>query len=1142
MMHYRLPHQHLVVTLLLTAALCTPVMAQRGLPKSRIPKPDPAAQIKTLQVAEGFEINLFAADPMIAKPIQMNWDAQGRLWVASSSVYPQIKPGQKANDKIVILVDTTGDGKADKRTVFADGLLIPTTVIPGDGGAYIGASTELLHMKDTDGDGRADQQRVVLSGFGTEDTHHILHTLRWGPEGLLYFNQSIYIHSHLETPWGVRRLGGSGTWQLDPRSMKLAIVMRGLVNPWGRHWNRWGTAFATDGAGGDGINFTFPGATFMTAEGAKAVLRGLNPGQPKDCGLEVLSGRHIPEAWRGRLITNDFRGHRTCSFSITPSGSGYVTRRVEDLIKSSHLAFRPIDIKMGPDGAIYIADWYNPIIQHGEVDFRDSRRDHAHGRIWRITAKGRPLVKPPKLVGASVAELLNALKLPEQLSRTHAKRLLAERGAKAVAPELAKWVAALDPKDPEFEHLRLEALWTYQAIDQVNAPLLRAVCESPDDRARAAGVRVVSHWNDRIVGGMSLLAAAVADEHPRVRLEAVCSLNTVGTPEAHQMCLVVLNKPIDKFIDHALRIALLGERGRQQLTSGPQNYAHLLFLLEHLNNARAIDPLLKLIEADQLPAAARDRVYSAVSRLGTQKHLSYVFEKIVAAAPKNPANHARLLSLLETSAAQRKLIPTGDTQRISKLLSSESAAVREAAARLAGTWKVESQRAALSKIALAADQSLRLRSAAIAGLAGLGTPASTKTLESLTDAKQPAKVQIQSVIALAVMNQATAASHAARVLGQLSPEADPRLLCEAFLTSKQGPDALAKAVSDKSIKADVARLAIRTVQSSAQPHAQLVASLQKAGGLGAQAKPLTPDELAKLIAEVNTKGDPARGEAVYRRHNMACIKCHAIAGAGGRVGPDLVSIGASAPVDYLIDSILEPNKKIKENYHSLVVVTKSGQVWTGVKVGQSQKDLLLRDAEGRDLRIPLADIDEQANGGSLMPRGLTAGLTRAELVDLVRFLSSLGKIGPYSVGNRRWIRHWQAVDSAGAKIGSAADIAKQPESVTWRSAYSQVSGNLPPADLPKLNLSGKVPGSIVRFGLNVATAGQIKLRLNDTAGLTLWLDGKPMKAADSLGLDLTKGQHTVTIAIDRNGRKEPLQIELLDIPGSAAQVRQVSNP
>src|SRR5690606_11455753 len=142
-------------------------------------------------------------DPQIAKPIQMNFDPQGRLWVVSSQTYPQILPGDEANDKVLILEDRDRDGVSDRTTVFADGLLIPTGIAPGDGGAYVAASTELLHLQDTDGDGRADSRRVLLSGFGTEDTHHIIHTFRWGPEQRLYFKQSIYIHSHVETPWGV---------------------------------------------------------------------------------------------------------------------------------------------------------------------------------------------------------------------------------------------------------------------------------------------------------------------------------------------------------------------------------------------------------------------------------------------------------------------------------------------------------------------------------------------------------------------------------------------------------------------------------------------------------------------------------------------------------------------------------------------------------------------------------------------------------------------------------------------------------------------------------------------------------------------------------------------------------------------------
>ena len=149
----------------------------------QIPDADPEVERKSFIVAEGFEVNLYAADPILAKPIQMNFDPNGRLWVVSSEVYPQIAPGQKANDKVLILEDADGDGKAEKTTVFADGLLIPTGILPGDGGVYVVDSTDLLHLKDTDGDGKADKREVILSGFGTEDTHHMVHALRWGPAG-----------------------------------------------------------------------------------------------------------------------------------------------------------------------------------------------------------------------------------------------------------------------------------------------------------------------------------------------------------------------------------------------------------------------------------------------------------------------------------------------------------------------------------------------------------------------------------------------------------------------------------------------------------------------------------------------------------------------------------------------------------------------------------------------------------------------------------------------------------------------------------------------------------------------------------------------------------------------------------------------
>ncbi len=274
--------------------LCVSVVSSSAFAQrdAQVPDPDPEIERKALQAADGFEVNLFAADPLLAKPIQMNFDSAGRLWVACSESYPQIKPGQKANDKIILLEDADGDGKADKTTVFADGLLIPTGLEPGDGGVYVGASTDLLHLSRPDGDKGALRRRVVLSGFGTEDTHHMVHTLRWGHDGMLYFNQSIYIHSHIETPYGPRRLGGGGVWQFRPETRRLEVFARGWWNPWGHHFDRLGQSFVTDGAGTEGVNPVIVGASYTATPREARVLQGLNPGHPKYCGCEIVSGRH----------------------------------------------------------------------------------------------------------------------------------------------------------------------------------------------------------------------------------------------------------------------------------------------------------------------------------------------------------------------------------------------------------------------------------------------------------------------------------------------------------------------------------------------------------------------------------------------------------------------------------------------------------------------------------------------------------------------------------------------------------------------------------------------------------------------------------------------------------------------------------
>ena len=1125
-----------------------PVQAQRDLTKN--PDPDPEIERRSFQLAEGFEVNLFAADPLLAKPIQMNFDSLGRLWVACSEVYPQIKPGQKANDKIVVLEDREGKGRADKSKVFADGLLIPTAVEPGDGGVYVADSTDLVHLTDARGTGRADRRRVVLSGFGTEDTHHILHTLRWGPDGMLYFNQSIYIHSHVETPYGVRRLGGGGLWQFRPETMRLEVFARGFCNPWGHHFDRWGQSFVTDGAYFEGINYLIPGASYATAPGAARVLPGLNPGTPKFCGLEILSGRHLPPEWRGTLLTNDFRGHRVCRFAVSEDGAGYVSRENAELIKTNHPAFRPVDIKTGPDGAIYIADWYNPIIQHGEVDFRDPRRDHTHGRIWRVTVKGQPALPRPRLVGVPTADLLEALKAPEDWTRHHAKRMLKERG-RQVLGELKSWVAGLPASDPELEHYRLEALWAYQALDVVEPELLSTLLNARDHRARAAAVRVAAAWHERLPQALNLLAERVADPHPKVRLEAVRALAQIPGTQSMEAALAALDQPVDRFLDYALWLTArdLAPAWMPALQKGELefrgNTRHLLFALQAVGSPNAVRPLVDLFRAGKVASERRENVLALIAELGGPAELGLLFDALTDKNATDAGQQAMLLAALEQAARQRGVRPAGDPSRLARLLGDGDDAVRASALRTAGLWKLEALWPQLDECARAADTPEPVRRAALEGLAALGGLAARKTLEDLAREGQPLAVRTPAVIGMASVDVPAAALRAAELMAANPSEAHAAELFSAFLERKNGPDRLAEALKGRHIPADVAKIGIRTVRASGRDAPRLAAVLGEASGVTPGPRKLTPEQMRRLVEEVAERGDPARGEAVFRRKDQGCLRCHALAGAGGQVGPDLAGIGASAPVDYLVEAILEPNKAIKEGYHALAVATKEGRLFTGIKVRETATELVLRDAEDREVAIPVNSIEEKTLGGSLMPEGLADPLTHAELVDLVRFLSDLGKIGPYTVSKAPLVRRWQVLEdtpAARACLAQAPAACPSGSAITWAPAYGRVSGDLPLDAMPAIELK-KTPGpqaarlGFVRCQVETSAAGKVKVRLNATAGLTLWVDGVPAQLTEETVLHLKAGLHTFTFGFDPGRRRGGLRCQVEDAAGSTPHAR-----
>jgi len=283
--------------------------------------------------------------------------------------------------------------------------------------------------------------------------------------------------------------------------------------------------------------------------------------------------------------------------------------------------------------------------------------------------------------------------------------------------------------------------------------------------------------------------------------------------------------------------------------------------------------------------------------------------------------------------------------------------------------------------------------------------------------------------------------------------------------------------------------------------------------------------LSQITAKVKN-GDPARGEAIYRRKELGCMVCHAIGGAGGRVGPDLTSIGASAQVDYLVESVLSPNKKVKEGYHSIQVTTRDGQDLSGVPVRETTEELVLRDATNKEISIPKKNIETKKIGGSIMPGGLVDFLSESERLDLFRFLSELGKPGAFDATKGHAARVWRVNPStASPEEILKSDVAGSP----WIPVYSTLSGALLKTDLEtELSLGARHDVFFAATRFQTPTAGPVKLRLHGLNSPKAWVDGKPVGGNAEMTTELPAGTHTFLVKLDPTQLPEQLRLETTD--------------
>ncbi|MBI3881015.1 MAG: HEAT repeat domain-containing protein [Verrucomicrobia bacterium] len=503
--------------------------------------------IKHITAAKGCKITLVADEvkfPELVSPVQMSFDPQGRLWIAAWPSYPEVAPTDKVKDKLLIF-DLGADGKPVKCTTWLDGLNCPTGFQFHKDGVLVMQAPDLWFVHGADGKAGA-RERVVM-GMDSADSHHTANSICYEPGGAVYLSDGVFHRTQVETAAGAVRNIDGGVYRYEPLSHRFErYVAYGFANPHGRVFDYWGNDFITDATGN--ANYfapAFSGAIDFPAKHPKLQLFWKNPSRPCPA-TAILSSRHFPGEFQGNFLNFNvigFQGIYRAKFS--EDGAGIKGESIEDLLKGDNAAipnFRPICGAVAPDGSFYFCDWAKPLIGHMQHHIRDPKRDKSHGRIYRMTFEGRPLLKPVKIAGESIEKLLEVLKTPEDDVRTRAKIELSKHDSAKVIAATKKWAASLNKSDKDYAHNLTEALWVHQWHNVVDEALLKQVLRSPDYRARAAATRVLCYWRDRVKDPLALLKPQATDENPRVRLEAIRACSFFQTSKAAEVALSALEK------------------------------------------------------------------------------------------------------------------------------------------------------------------------------------------------------------------------------------------------------------------------------------------------------------------------------------------------------------------------------------------------------------------------------------------------------------------------------------------------------------------------------------------------------------------------------------------------------------------------
>ena len=991
---------------------------------------------------EGFRVELFASEPLLeGKPLAMCFDGDGAVYVAESVDYPNdlVEPAKDdpaapvdGHDRIVKLTDTDGDGRADRRDVFADKLSVPTSLLAHDGGLIVAMAPNTLYLKDTDGDGRADLRKVLFTGWGTGDTHAGPSNLTWGLDGWVYgivgysgFNGEV---------GGERHQLAKGFFRFTPDGSRFEALRSTNNNSWGFGFSEEGLVFGSTANGNPSEHMPLANRVYERVRGWSATTLNGIAGSPEmelapkasgdgtvairqvdhhghftaAAGHRLYTARAYPqEYWNRTAFVCEPTGHIVATFALSPRGAGFTSRMAWDLVASDDEWTAPIQAEVGPDGQVWVIDWYNFIVQHNPTPagFETGKRgayvtplrDKTHGRIWRVVHGATPTSPRQSLAKASPDELVATLGDDNMFWRERAQRRLVERGAgrpdggRDVIPTLIRLVESSAVDAIGLNPGAIHAIWTLRQLGALAGPTADSLALARVQSALAhpsAGVRMNAvKALPRDAGTLVKLAGSsvIDDPAPLVRLAVLEALGEwSSSPEAAAIVTKMLANPrtlADPVLaDAATSAAAVQAAGvlptllsAQPTTDkpSPAQLALIERIAEHVARGAAgsavADVLVRLPESSQSVAVAALAGLARGWPKGTPAALG-------------PEADAALVKLVDT-------LPANAQGQVVTL------------AQHTGSTALDSRIGRISDVLVAA----------------------------IDDSKATDPDRISAAERLVVLRPADSAIVdlvMQRVGGKASPEISAGLINALGRSSAaEAPTAILDRLA--SFTPPVREAAVRTVLANRDWAATLVARLEKrqvnlgdipivertkltdhpdrkvrerakkvlaaGGGLPNANRQKVIDEILPVVTK---GGDAGRGKLVFKEQ---CGKCHMHSGEGGKVGPELTGM-AVHPAHELLIHILDPNRSVEGNYRAYTVSTDDGRVVTGLLAAESKTAIEIVDAEGKRVAIQRSEIDAfQPSPNSLMPVGFEKQIKPEGFADLLAFLTKRGKFVPLSL-------------------------------------------------------------------------------------------------------------------------------------------------